>query len=447
MAKQDLHFHENNREHYEFLPAALEVLETPPIPFGRIIAITIATFFVLAVLWGVWGTIDVVAISTGRTIPAGNVKIIQPFETGVVRAIHVQDGDNVQQGDLLLELDPTESVANLDSLRIEKKQAEVDVAVGYALLQEDPTSSFVPPENIDSITFAMAKRQIAESYVRYISELNALKNEVLAIRATKDASIIERQKIKEILPIIEEQLKANKALYGKEFMSRVEVQRLEREFIELKAALSSAVQTEKQAMASIESNLSRINGVTANYRSQAIEQQQNALKSLDLLEQSIRKEQQRLEYRELRAPVDGVVQQLSIHTIGAVVDTGASLLVVVPKNTPLEIETMVLNKDIGFIEKGQITEIKFEAFPFTRYGTLSGKLISVSDDAIIHEQLGPVYKAKVSLDTQQIIVDGKPINLSPGMNVSVEVKTAVRRIINFFLSPLLRYKDEAIRER
>ncbi len=211
--------------------------------------------------------------------------------------------------------------------------------------------------------------------------------------------------------------------------------------------MKTAIEAKREAEASIEANTSRISELTASYRSAATQKRSAAQKQIALLEQSIRKEQQRLNYLELKAPVDGVVQQLGVHTIGAVVNTAEPLLVIVPKDTPLEIESMILNKDIGFVESGQIVEIKFEAFPFTRYGTLTGKLVSISNNAIAHEKLRLVYKAKVSLDSQQTIVDGKSINLSPGMTASIEVKTGTRRIIEFFLSPLLRYKDEAIRER
>ena len=185
----------------------------------------------------------------------------------------------------------------------------------------------------------------------------------------------------------------------------------------------------------------------ATFRAEANEQWRNALRQIAVLEQSLKKEQKRRQYRELRAPVTGTVNQLAIHTIGAVVNTADRLMVIVPEETPLEIESMILNKDIGFVEAEQEVEVKFEAFPFTRYGTLTGQLVSISNDAIIHEELGPVYQARVSLDSQQIIVDGKPVNLSPGMNATIEVKTGTRRIIEFFLSPLLRYRDEAIRER
>ena len=447
MKTKQNHFNQNGREAYEFLPAALEVLDTPPVPFGRIIAITISAFFALAVFWAWWGTIDVVAVSEGRTIPAGNVKIIQPLDTGVVRAIHVQDGDPVKQGDLLLELDSTESAANLDALHIDLAQSQMDEAIGFALLQSSPETAFTPPEDAGALSTETARQQVIEEHNRHMSALQTIRLDNQRLTSTIRTSEIEQEKLEATLPLIEDRLQSQESLLERGITQKSIVQALKQEVIETKAALGTAIEAMHEARASIEANTSRIAELTAGYRSAATQKRVQAQRQISLLEQSIRKEQQRLNYLELKAPVDGVVQQLSVHTIGAVVNTAEPLLVIVPEKTPLEIESMILNKDVGFVESGQVVEIKFEAFPFTRYGTVMGMLVSVSNDAIIHEQMGPVYKAKVALDSQQITVDGKAINLSPGMTASIEVKTGTRRIIEFFLSPLLRYKDEAIRER
>ena len=139
--------------------------------------------------------------------------------------------------------------------------------------------------------------------------------------------------------------------------------------------------------------------------------------------------------------------QLAIHTIGAVVTPAQELMIIVPKESVLEVEALVLNKDIGFVHEGQLAEVKVDTFNFTKYGLVDGKISYLSDDAIQDENLGLVYKAVVQLDKTQMWVNGKAINLSAGMTTTVEVKTEKRRIIEYFLSPLLRYKQESIRER
>jgi hemolysin D len=171
----------------------------------------------------------------------------------------------------------------------------------------------------------------------------------------------------------------------------------------------------------------------------------------------------------LSAPVDGVVQQLAVHTVGGVVTPAQTLLVVVPSDSHLEIEAMVSNRDIGFVHEGQDAEIKIDTFNFTRYGLLHGKVQSVSRDAIIRdkaqepnaEKKAPgtddassepkgqelSYVARVSMDRTEMRIDDKMMELSPGMAVTVEIKTGSRRVISYLLSPLLRYGHDSLRER
>lgn len=165
------------------------------------------------------------------------------------------------------------------------------------------------------------------------------------------------------------------------------------------------------------------------------------------LSQELLKAENRGRLMRLTTPVGGVVQQLAVHTVGGVVTPAQPLLVIVPNDNPLEVEVFVDNKDIGFVHAGQEVEIKVEIFPFTRYGTLHGTLIQVSSDAIQDEKRGLVYAARVKMARTTLEIDGRIVNLTPGMAVTVEIKTGKRRVIEYFLSPLLQYKDESLRER
>ena len=185
------------------------------------------------------------------------------------------------------------------------------------------------------------------------------------------------------------------------------------------------------------------------------------------LRQDIIKAAQRTSLQTLTAPVDGVVQQLSIHTIGGVVTPAQTLMIVVPVDNKLEIEAMISNRDIGFVAVNQDAAIKVDAFNFTRYGLLHGKILSVSQDAIVRDRPDKsvdesqgaetsssepkgqelIYSARVSLDRTQLNIENKRVNLSPGMAATVEIKTGSRRIISYLLSPLVRYKHESLHER
>ena len=223
---------------------------------------------------------------------------------------------------------------------------------------------------------------------------------------------------------------------------------------EAEAAVAAIKETRAQAMAEFSHGLS--DDLTKS------EQKANGL-AQDLI-----KAQQKTKLQELTSPVDGVVQQLAIHTVGGVVTPAQSLLVVVPSDSRLEIEAMVSNRDIGFVHPGQEAEIKIDTFNFTRYGLLHGKVLTVSHDAITRnkpenrsvdraqgaeantsEPQGQelVYSARVSLDRTQMQIENKAVDLSPGMAVTVEVRTGSRTILSYLLSPLRRYRQEVLRER
>jgi hemolysin D len=191
----------------------------------------------------------------------------------------------------------------------------------------------------------------------------------------------------------------------------------------------------------------RIEFTRSGFHRQVLEGLAEAERSVASTQQELIKAEIRATSRTILAPVDGVVQQLAVHNIGAVVTPAQDLMVIVPQNGALEVEALLENKDIGFVEVGQSTEIKIDTFPFTKYGTIAGQVVDLSNDAVSDEQRGLVYKMRVAMDRSEIDVNGRRVRLSPGMSVSVESKTGTRRLIEYFLSPLLRFADESVRER
>jgi hemolysin D len=209
----------------------------------------------------------------------------------------------------------------------------------------------------------------------------------------------------------------------------------------------------------------------AEYHRTVADQLTQAEQKVRELSEDLVKATRRTELQTLTAPVDGVVQQVAVHTVGGVVTPAQQLMVLVPADSRLEIEAMVSNKDIGFVQAGEPAEIKVDTFNFTKYGLLHGKVLNVSEDAIVRDKAnasGPgtsagadtspsaagagggqdlTYSARVSLDRAAMDVDGRTVALAPGMAVTVEIKTGERRVIEYLLSPLLRYKQEALRER
>jgi hemolysin D len=458
-----------DRDELAFLPAALEVVETPPSPIGRAIGAAVIAFFVLALAWACWGEVDIVASAPGKIIPSGSTKTIQPFETGVIRSIHVQDGQRVKAGEVLIELDPTMNAAELGRLRSDLVAAQLDAARLRAVLAEgDPMAAFQPPEGASPALVEMHRQFLlsqTEEYRAKIAMLSRQREQKEAERATIAAAI---GKLEATIPVVEERYEVRKALYGKELGAKLAYLEALQQLLEQKKDL--AVQQSRYAEATaalaaiVETNAQTI----AEYRRTRFGEFAEAERKAAGLAQDLVKAEQRTKLQVLTAPIDGVVQQLAVHTIGGVVTPAQALLVLVPVDGRLEIEATISNRDIGFVHQGQDAEIKVDTFNFTRYGLLRGMVLTVSQDAIARDkpqdksndkvqgaeassseprgqELG--YSARISLDRAQMQLEDKLVNLSPGMAVTVEIKTGSRTVISYLLSPLLRYRQDSLRER
>jgi hemolysin D len=453
-----------------FLPAALEIVETPPSPIGRAIGVTVICLFCLALAWASFGTVDIVAAAPGKIIPTGRTKVIQPFETGVVRAIHVRDGQSVKAGDLLIELDPTISGAELGHLKSDLASADLEVARLRAGLSgnANPLDSFNPPDGAPPALVEMNRQflisQTAEQRAK-IAAIDGQLSQKEAERATTAATIA---KIEATMPLLQQRVDVRKYLADKEYGSKLQYLTEMQDLVGLQQELlvqkSHIHESESAVTALSETRLQTI----AEYRRARFDELAKAEQKAGGFAQDVIKAEQRTKLLALTAPVDGVVQQLAVHTVGGVVTPAQALLAVVPLDSRLEIEAMVSNRDIGFVHPGQQAEVKVDTFSFTRYGLLHGEVINVSQDAITRDKPQDKsndktpgtettssepkgqemnYAARVSLDRTQMQVDDRLVNLSPGMAVTVEVKTGTRRIISYLMSPLVRYKQEMLRER
>lgn len=440
------------RSVHEFLPAALEVQETPPSPVGRAVIWLIVAFFVIALTWSCFGEIDIVAVAHGKIIPTGRVKIIQPAELGVVRSIHVHEGQWVDKGDALIDLDRTTSSADRERVRAELESGEWDQARLETLLNALREKGKVMPKiplraDVDSSALQTQQRMLESQYLEYWSGLARLDSQLRSARAER-AGIAELvRKLESTLPIVTKRAEALKQLFGKKMASELQYLELEQIRIEQERDLASERKHLEQVEANAQAIVDQKSIHRAEFKRQLLQKLDTVRRKLHGLEQELVKADQRRLLQQIRAPISGQVQQLAIHTIGGVVQPAQELLRIVPADDELQVEAFLENKDIGFVEVGQTAEIKVEAFPFTKYGVIDGVLIDISDDAIQSEEAGLIYAARISLARKSINLGARMVELSPGMAVSVEVKTGTRKVIEFVLSPILKSIAEAAKER
>lgn len=454
-----------------FYPAALEIVETPPSPAARAIAFTIMAFFAIALLWASFGSVDVIAIAQGKIVPTGRTKIIQPLEAGVIRAIHVHDGQKVKAGEVLLEIDPTINGAERDRLKQDFMHALLDIARLKASLHvnDDAITAFVPPKDATEQQISMQRVMLGNQLDEIKAKLSGLDKQIAQNEGNRAAVQQTISKIKEAMPFLAQRAKIRGDLAKKGFSSKIDNLTTQQELSEHQNELRVQQARLAEANSSVQALTAQRQQAEAEYQKSVFKDLADAEQKAATYQEQLKQAEQKYRLQTLIAPVDGTVQQLAVHTEGGVVTSAQQLMMIVPTDSGLEIEAAVSNRDIGFVYAGQDVGIKVDTFNFTKYGLLHGKVISVSQDAVTrntpldkneHADTGSetngnsqpkgqeyVYLARIALDQNTMNIDGKDVNLNPGMAVSAEIKTSTRHVIDYLLSPLQTRASQAMRER
>ncbi|MBS3955097.1 MAG: HlyD family type I secretion periplasmic adaptor subunit [Methylomicrobium sp.] len=441
------------RHETQFLPAALALQETPVSPAPRLVAWVLIAFAGLTFLWSVFGRIDVVASAQGKIVPNDRIKTIQSLETAIVKAIYVSDGQFVMAGEVLIELDPTIALADQQRLQSDLTSARLQVARGLAMLSaldKGTTPGLNRHADIDvndEVKFQEAERLLAAQFGEYIAKNAVINSEIARHAAELNSTQTLVRKLELIVPIARQRAEDYKNLVERNFVSRHGFLEQEQNRIEQEGDLANLKSRLKEIDAMKSGMLAQRTELAAETRRITLDSITEGQQKAETLVQELLKATQRSKLMKLTSPVDGTVQQLSVHTVGGVVTPAQPLMSVVPNDNPLEVEAFIENKDIGFVTGNQAAEVKIETFQYTKYGTLHAKITSVSHDAINDEKRGLIYSARVKMDRSTMNIEGTEVNLSPGMAVTVEIKTGKRRVIDYFLSPLMQYGHESLTER
>jgi hemolysin D len=436
-------------EEHEFLPAALEIMEKPPSPGLRYLMLALCSLFAIALLWSFLGRVDVVAVASGKTLPVANVKVIQPMEIGAVRSIHVRNGERVRKGQLLIELDSTMAGAEEAQATRGLLSARISRARNDALLAHlrGRPARFVAPPGTPAQVVETQNLVIASAVAEYEAERASLTQSRAERSAELAGSLAEISKLRQTLPLIDQQLEARRDLSAKGHFPKLKVL----EYEQLRVEHLQNIQVQESVAAKARAAISNIDAQMAKLRQtfakEASSEMATAEDESSLRGEELRKSERRRSLQQLRSPVDGVVQQLAVHTVGGVVQPAEPLMIIVPSGSEVAVEAQILNKDIGFVREGQKVRVKLEAFPFTDYGLIEGVVETISRDAIQDEKIGLVYATRIKLQRNTITIGGRPQLIGPGMAVQAEVKTGERRIIQYLLSPISQTVAEAGRER
>jgi hemolysin D len=434
----------------EFLPAALALQQTPVSPAPRVLMWLLTSLALLVLLWSIFGRMDIVATAQGKIIHSDGTQVVQPIGTATVKAIYVREGQMVRAGDLLIELDGTVPEAERQRLLNDLHAWTLQAARAQAILEamdkgRPPTLPTI--DTIPALPWADALRLVEGEYAALQAKLAGIDAELARRQAERQSTLKLVARLERTAPIARQRAEALKDLASNQYVAHNTFLERQRERIEQESELAVQRSRVQEIEASIREARQQRLSLLADARHANLDRLNGAREHMALVEQDLVKARQSERLTRLIAPVSGTVQQLAVRTVGGVVTEAQPLLLVVPEEHALEIEAFLENKDVGFVLSGQEAEVKIETFPYTKYGIVLGTVTTVSDDAISDEKLGLVYALRVALARATIPVNGVEVKLAPGMAVTAEIKTGRRRVIEYFLGPLVEYATESLRER
>ncbi|MDV5225301.1 HlyD family type I secretion periplasmic adaptor subunit [Providencia rettgeri] len=436
-----------NTRYDRFLPSHLALLKSPPSYLALMTAIIISIGILFAILWSYIGKLDIQATAQGRLIVSGRTQIIQAFELSRLQHIYVADGQKVKKGDPLLSVNVLGINQDILNLTYQINFQKIEKLVHHSLLnQQSPelNNEFASLLSIEQQRVIQTYQNLKNEYDALVTEIN---NEIAINRANYSARNLELKDINLLIINIKKRLDAHSALNEKKLISQKEFLEQERELLHTKKEKTTKLAELTILDSQYHALQEKLNRLQTQKNQEWYEKYRQSEFKHASAEQELAKNQEREQLEIIRSPVDGTIQQLATYTLGAVLQPAQQLMVIVPSNDVQLAEVKILNKDIGFIREGQSATVKIDAFPYTRYGTIEGEVLSISRDSTQDEQLGLVFLGQISLNKKSLLVEGNTIELTPGLSVTTEIKTEKRRVIDYLLSPIQEYTSTAMREK
>jgi hemolysin D len=428
---------------HEFKPLLVEIEEEPLNPLGRAVFWIIILALVFFSLWMVIGRVDVVVSARGKVIPVGEAKTVQPLGTGVVRSILVAPGDPVEAGQVLMEIDPSDTQPELESMQADLKQVELETLRLECLLSGRP---FKPdPSGYDAALLRVQQEIYVSARERLEKQIQVKREELAQVEERLASEERSYEQTGELCRLSRERWERLKPV--RDLVSRDELDKAEGELATHEGKLKMTAHAILELSAGKSRVIKEISFIREEERNKLLNELAEKKQKGVYLQAKIDKTGFINRRQQITAPVKGHVAQLLVHTVGGVVTPAEKLAHIVPADSPLVVKALVLNKDVGFVGPGMNAAIKVDSFDFQKYGTLKGRLLQVSRDSIEDKNLGLVYEAYIRPEETRLMVGGAETELATGMSVTAEIMVGKRRVIEFFIYPLIKYLDEGISVR
>lgn len=434
----------------EFLHGIESLLATKPSKSLWIVPSAIGGLVVAIILWLTISEVDVIAPSLGKTVPSAKMLLIQPKSTSIIKEIKVINGQSVKKGDVLVEF--THNIESYDNksmlakyYNLKGKKHSLNALIDY--LSGDDKLKLIKDDSLPENIISIENKKLLSEASSYDTDSFSLTVKVKETEQEKEVVNAEISKLEKLLPYSKHKVEQVRPLVEKGLESENVLEDLEKEYLEQQ----ENILIKKAQKSKLESQIEMSKVELVKHKNSVIKEYINKFtevsNELNVLDEDLKKNNYILNATSIKAPVDGMVYNLKQHTIGEVLQSGDVIMELIPYGSPLNVQAKVLNRDIGFVHEGQKVNVKLDSFKFTKYGYIEGVITSVEKASILDEELGDVYPITVKLNDNKIKVNDKYIQLIPGMTCSVDIKISKRHLIDYIISPMIRYQDEALKER
>ncbi len=415
----------------------------------RLTAIIIICLIALFLLWAVTSKLEEVAVATGEVVPQEQIQTIQHLEGGIVEKIFVTEGDTVKKGKPLVQLNLTPFMANREELQIQQEALQLKRARLKA--EAAGHSELVFDKAYDGYREELKKAE----QETFQSRRNKLKNESAQLRDQSSQRELDRRELKAErssivtnLSVLREKFRISKDLLKDKLTSKLEHLQLSSELKELQGRLKVVDVSIPRATAAMEEAANRLKGVKLNFQNEAQQELNDVEQAIARTKEALNRADDQVERTTISSPIDGIVKSLQNHTLGGVIQPGATVMEIVPKSENLIIEAQLDPNDIGFVSKGQDVLVKVNTYDFARFGGLKGHVQSISADSLLNEQTGlPYFLVKIRTNQNYLGTDANSFPITSGMQVMVDIKTGSKSVMQYLLKPVIMLQHESFRER
>lgn len=438
------------KENSDFLSGIESILSTRPSKLLWLVPSLIGMLVLFIILWLTFSQIDVIAPSLGKTIPSSRMILIQAKETSTIEKINVKNGQSVKKGDLLVEF--RNNVENFDNSSMKAKYETLllkKIFLEEMLKYIDTNNKEKEIENneISPNLLKLVNDKLNSHISSYYTEVKSLNAKIEKVVFEKKMIETEVKKLLKLLPFTQYKLEQMKKLVEKGLEPEISLKDLEEKYIEEKSNISIKEDEINKLSIQYEISKQELIQFKNNTKKELLEEFNKTTDELSTTLPEVNKSNYLLESKVIYAIEDGFIYNLNNGTSGRVAQSGEVIMELIPTSSPLEVEAKVLNRDIGFVHVGQEVKVKIDSFKFTKYGYIEGVVTNIAKSSILDEKLGEIYPVLIELKKDTMRIDDKNIKLIPGMTCSVDIKIGKRRLIEYIISPMIRYKDEALREQ